>query len=205
RAPGISIGVYNGPEHVVVSGPRPAVEALLGRLEGAGVKVKLLRIPYASHSPHVEPALAPFRKVLEPVAWRTPNIPLVSNLTGDFAGIEELGKPEYWLSHMREGVRFHQGMKKLAERGFTHFIEVGPHPVLLGIGAECLDTGAEWLPSLHRDREDWSDLLESVQRLYLGGAEIDWGAFDRDYARRRRARPPTPSRRRVAAGARSSA
>ena len=54
----------------------------------------------------------------------------------------------------------------------------------------------KWLPSLRRDRPAWSDLLESVQRLYVDGAEIDWDGFDRDYRRRRVALPTYPFRRR---------
>ena len=79
----------------------------------------------------------------------------------------------------------------------THFIEIGPHPVLLGMGAQCLPgAGPAWLPSLHRDRSDWRDLLESLQRLYVDGAAVDWAAFDRGYSRPRVSLPTYPFRRR---------
>ena len=65
------------------------------------------------------------------------------------------------------------------------------------MGAECIPgTTVEWLPSLRRNRTDWSDLLESLQRLYVGGADVDWLAFDRDFPRRRVALPTYPFRRR---------
>ena len=87
--------------------------------------------------------------------------------------------------------------KRSRAQGVTHCIEMGPHPVLLGMAADCLPgQQIEWLPSLRRDRPAWSDLIESVQRLYVDGAEIDWDGFERDYRRRRVALPTYPFRRR---------
>ena len=111
--------------------------------------------------------------------------------------MEEMGDPKYWLTQMRAPVQFAKSIATLAEQGVTHFVEIGPHPVLLGMGAECIPgAAAEWLPSLRRNRTDWSDLLESLQRLYVGGADVDWIGFDRDYPRRRVALPTYPFRRR---------
>ncbi len=53
----VAIAAYNGPENVVVSGRRTDVEAVLADLESQGVRVKMLRVPYASHSPRVEPLI----------------------------------------------------------------------------------------------------------------------------------------------------
>jgi acyl transferase domain-containing protein len=197
RVPGATIAAWNGPEHVVVSGLRGAVEAIRDRLEASGVRVELLRVRHAAHSPLVEPMLPAFRRALETTRFEAPRVALVSNVTGAVAGLEELGRPEHWLAHLREPVRFAQSMRALAALGITHFVEVGPHPVLLGMGAECVPgAGREWLPSLRRDRADWSDLLESLQRLYVGGADVDWAGFDRDFGRRRTAAPLYPFRRR---------
>jgi SAM-dependent methyltransferase len=134
-------------------------------------------------------------QVLGTVHFSAPRIALVSNLTGGLVGLDEMGRADYWLSHMRQPVRFAQAMQTLLGQGITHFIEVGPHPVLLGMGAECA-AGApvEWLPSLHRDRPDSPDLLEGLQRLYVAGADIDWAGFDAPYGRRRVAAPTYPFR-----------
>ncbi|MEO8804873.1 MAG: beta-ketoacyl synthase N-terminal-like domain-containing protein [Burkholderiaceae bacterium] len=193
----LAIAAYNGPEHFVVSGLRSEVEAALARLEASGVRVKLLRVPHAAHSRWIEPVLPEFRKALETVTFHAPQIAIVSNVSGAVAGIEEIGRPDYWLTHMRQPVRFVQSMQALMAQGVTHFIEVGPHPVLLGMGAECV-AGAdlEWLPSLHRERADGSDLLEGLQRLYVGGADVNWAGVDADPARRRVALPTYPFRER---------
>jgi acyl transferase domain-containing protein len=193
----LEIAAYNGPEHFVLSGLRADLEASLAWLEAQGVRVKRLRVPHAAHSRWVEPVLPAFARALEGVRFAAPRIALLSNLSGQFAGLPELGRPGYWLDHMRQPVRFAQSMQALLAQGVTHCIEVGPHPVLLGMGAECAAGAAvEWLPSLHRERADWTDLLESLQRLYLAGAEVDWAAFDAGTGRRRVALPTYPFRER---------
>jgi acyl transferase domain-containing protein/SAM-dependent methyltransferase len=192
---GLTIAAYNGPAHCVISGPRASVEAVTAQLSQQGIRVKPLMVPHAAHSALIEPALPRLRHVLDSVAFSAPRIAVVSNLTGGFVGVEEMGRASYWLDHMRQPVRFAQAMTLLLSQGITHFIEVGPHPVLLGMGAECA-AGApiDWLPSLHRERPDAPDLLEGLQRLYVAGADIDWAAFDAPYARRRVAAPTYPFR-----------
>lgn len=191
----VSIAAYNGPENIVISGSRPEVEKASAHMESAGMRVRLLRVPFAAHSRQVEPVLPAFRKVLESIRFSAPDIAILSNLTGSPAGLAEAGRVDYWLEHMREPVRFEQSVRALAAQGVTHFIEIGPHPVLLGMGAECIE-GGEWLPSLHRERGGWVDMLASLQRLYVGGASIDWQAFDAPYARKRVGLPSYPFRQR---------
>lgn len=193
----LTIAAYNGPEHFVVSGLRTEVDALLAHLERAGVRAKALRVPHAAHSRWIEPVLPEFGRALEGVRFSAPQIALVSNRTGQFAGVEEIGRPGYWLDHMRQPVRFEQSLQVLLAQGITHFIEIGPHPVLLGMGAECAAaTPAEWLPSLHRERADGTDLLEGLQRLYLAGADVNWAALDAGQSRQRVALPTYPFRER---------
>ncbi len=57
----------------------------------------------------------------------------------------------YWRAQMRQPVRFADGIEALAGIGVTHFIEIGPHPVLCAAGAECLGERAQWLASMRRD------------------------------------------------------
>ena len=199
--PTLAIAAHNGPQHLVLSGRRDELQAVIAPLEAQGVRVKWVRVPHAAHSPCIEPVLPAFAEALQGVAHAEPQIPLLSNLTGDFAGRAELARPGYWLEHMRQPVRFAPAMQRLLDQGFTHFIEIGPHPVLLGMGAECAAgrpeaAALEWLPSLHRERTEGSDLLESLQRLYLAGADIDWAAFHAGQGRRRVAWPTYPFRER---------
>jgi acyl transferase domain-containing protein/SAM-dependent methyltransferase/acyl carrier protein len=190
------IAAYNGPEHCVISGERTAMSTALDQLQAAGLRVQALRLSYAAHSGLIEPVLPHFRPELDRVNFGPQRITVVSNVTGAPAGAE-IGRADYWLTHMRAPVRFADSMRALASLGITHLVEIGPHPVLLGMAAECLGaSAAAYLPSLRRNQPAWPEMLESLRRLYVDGADIDWEGFDRGRSRRRVALPTYPFRRR---------
>jgi acyl transferase domain-containing protein/SAM-dependent methyltransferase len=194
----VSIAAYNGPQHVVASGARAQIAALLDHLSAQGIRCRPLRVSHAFHSPLLEPALAPFAEALANVHFGPATHPLISNLHGRLAEPDELANSSYWLQQMRAPVRFEECIREALAQGVTHFVEIGPHPVLLGMAADCVDANAnvEWLASMRRDVPDWTDLLDSLQRLYAGGAKISWRGFDQGYARRIVAAPTTPFQRR---------
>ncbi|MGQ4807008.1 6-deoxyerythronolide-B synthase EryA1, modules 1 and 2 [Candidatus Entotheonellaceae bacterium PAL068K] len=199
----VSIAAINGPESVVISGRRQAVAAVLSRLETEGVKKRQLTVSHAFHSPLMEPMLTEFAQVAQQVIYAEPQLALVSNVTGQLA-TAEVQAPEYWVRHVREAVRFADGMATLHEQGCEVFVEIGPQPTLLGMGRQCLEplkhrTRASaptlWLPSLRRGQPDWQVLLQSLGALYCHGVCIDWAGFDRDYARRKVVLPTYPFQR----------
>ncbi|HEY2517940.1 MAG TPA: SDR family NAD(P)-dependent oxidoreductase [Polyangiaceae bacterium] len=185
----VSIGGYNGPEAVVISGRREAVRAVCRKLDEQGVKTKLLAISIASHSPLMEPMLDEFERIAAGLHFHAPKVAVVSNLTGHEAG-KEIAAPAYWRNHIREAVRFEQGMKAIRALGVDTFLEAGPQSTLLGMGAGCL-AGEEcaWLPSLKKDTPSWQILLESLGKLHVAGAEVDWRGLDAPFSRQRVALP----------------
>ena len=87
---------------------------------------------------------------------------------------------DYWLTpHARAGrvsTNRCTPPQRWASRTSSRSVRI---PCCSGMGAECLPAlGLAWLPSLRRDRADWSDLLESLQHLYVAGADVDWNGFD---------------------------
>ena len=161
-----------------------------------GAKTKRLAVSHAFHSPLMEPMQEAFEAVASTVRYTAPSLPLVSNLTGAVVGAE-VCSPSYWRRHVREAVRFADGMQAIAALGCDAFVELGPHPTLLGMGqASVADAGEKaWLPSLRQGREDWRVLLETAGRLYVRGVQLDWAAFDAPYARRRVPLPTYPFQR----------
>ena len=193
----VAIAAINGPANTVISGERVAAEEIARRFAAAGSRTKALRVSHAFHSPLVDPVLDEFEREIAGTQYAEPSLALVSNLSGRLADLALIGRSAYWRDHMRESVRFADSVRALASQGVTHCIEMSPHPVLLGMGAECLEGAeVEWLPSLHRERADWTDLLAGLQRLYVCGAEVDWRGFDRGYPRKRLALPTYPFRER---------
>nr|QEO74255.1 Beta-ketoacyl synthase [uncultured bacterium] len=194
-APDVSLAAVNGLRHVVVSGFRSSVERVCKHLAAASVESRGLNVSQAFHSALVEPMLAEFRQVAEKVAFSPPRLDLVSNLTGKLAGME-VTRPDYWCRQAREPVRFFEGMRTLQDRGVAAFLEIGPHPVLLGIGRRCVSQpGPAWLASLRRGQDDWRTMLDTLAALYVRGTAVDWRSFDAPYRYRRVQAPTYPFQR----------
>jgi acyl transferase domain-containing protein/SAM-dependent methyltransferase/acyl carrier protein len=191
----VSLAAINGPQSVVFSGERQAVEAVSAELQSQGIETKPLQVSHAFHSPLMEPMLEEFAEVARQISYSAPRIGVVSNLMGGVVG-EELCSADYWCRHVRQPVRFAAGMETLHQQGYELFLEIGPKPVLLGMGRRCLpDDAGAWLPSLRPGRDDWQQLLESLGGLYVRGAQIDWESFDQNYDRYRVSLPTYPFQR----------
>ncbi len=193
----LSIAAVNGPRSVVVSGCAAAVAEVGRRLSEAGVRVKSLDVSHAFHSALMAPAVERFRPAAEAVRYAPPAVSIASNLTGGIASAE-LASPDYWCRHITAPVRFAAGLQSLAERGVEVFVEVGPQPVLAGMGRQCLpDERYLWLPTLRAAGADWPDLLGSLGRYYEAGGALDFAALDRGRRRRRLALPTYPFERQI--------
>jgi acyl transferase domain-containing protein len=125
----------------------------------------------------MEPMLAEFAQVAAEISYNRPKLRLISNVTGQPAMDGTLTQAAYWRDHVRQPVQFQAAMTWLHNNGYGLFLEVGPHPTLLGMGRRCLpdDAAGLWLPSLRRGRDDWQQLLlTSLADLFVYGVEIDW-------------------------------
>ncbi|MEU5053695.1 type I polyketide synthase, partial [Streptomyces sp. NPDC021096] len=122
---GVTIAAVNGPESLVLSGDEGAVQGIADVLSARGVKTRRLRVSHAFHSPRMDAMLDDFAAVLDDVAFHSPTLPIVSNVTGTVAG-DELLTAEYWVRHVRETVRFADGLTTLRTLGTTTFLELGP-------------------------------------------------------------------------------
>ncbi len=178
----VSIGVINGPESIVISGKRKGIEAVLQRIPH--IKATKLKITCASHSPLMQPVLAEFEQATKEVTFHPPQIPVVSNVMGEIAD-ERIITSAYWCRHLRETVRFADGMETLHQQEVDVFVEVGPKPTLLGIarnsyqGQDGVSDRQEklWLPSLRANYSDWLSLQQSLAELYVRSVPIDWSSF----------------------------
>nr|QEO74256.1 Beta-ketoacyl synthase [uncultured bacterium] len=191
----ICIAAYNGPSEVVISGAREAVAALARQWETAGVPVQRLNVSHAFHSHLMEPMLDAFESNVRQIPLAPPRIGVISNLDGSLAAAE-ITQAGYWRRHLRQPVRFAQGIDTARQKGCSVFLEVGPKPILLALAQQCLDDeDLVWLPSLRPGLPDWERMLTTLASLYVRGAPVDWPGFDRDYRRRRVALPTTPFQR----------
>ncbi|WP_293067350.1 SDR family NAD(P)-dependent oxidoreductase [Okeania sp. SIO2B3] len=191
----VSIAAINGPESLVISGESAAIASICNKLESVGVKTKGLQVSHAFHSPLMEPMLTEFEKVAKEITYNQAKIPLISNVTGEKAG-GEITSAEYWVTHVRKPVRFAQSMKTLESEGYETYLEIGPKPILLGMGKQCVtQEQGLWLPSLRPGVDEWEQMLSSLGKLYVKGAKIDWSGFESDYNRQKVALPTYPFQR----------
>ncbi|MER6256115.1 type I polyketide synthase [Streptomyces sp. NPDC001584] len=194
----VCLAAVNGPSSVVLSGAGEAVAAVAARLAADGRKTTRLRVSHAFHSVLMEPMLDEFRQVLEAVAYSEPRIPVISNLTGRPAAPGELTSPRYWLRHVREAVRFADGVGALAELGVESCLELGPDPVLTAMARDSLAEGAVLTAAatLRRDHPEADALVKAVATAVTGGATLDWEAFFAGSGARRVALPTYAFQRR---------
>jgi polyene macrolide polyketide synthase len=139
----VALAAVNGHESIVFSGDERAVLELAAEWERRGRKTTRLRVSHAFHSPCMEPMLEEFAKVAAEVSFSDPQIPVVSNLTGEAIVGGELCTPEYWVRHVRGTVRFADGVGWLADQGVGLFVELGPDGVLSAMVEDCLASTGE--------------------------------------------------------------
>ena len=169
----LAIAAVNGPANCVIAGPVVELEALLDRFAAENISAVRLSVSHAFHSPAMMPMLDAYAAVLAEIRFQTPTLPVISNVTGAVAS-DELCSPDYWLSHVRQPVLYHEGMTSMA-RDCNVFIECGPHPVLLGMGRQCVDPdSAAWVPSLRRRADDLVCLQEAFAEVYGCGQNVAW-------------------------------
>nr|WP_241678774.1 type I polyketide synthase [Streptomyces lasalocidi] len=173
----VSVAAVNGPTAVVVSGELGALEEWLPQWQQAGRKTTRLKVSHAFHSPLMEPMLEEFQAIAQELTFHEPRIPVVSNVTGTLVS-SELTDPTYWVSHVREAVRFADGVRALAEEGVTRFVEVGPDAVLTALAQQTLDAeNAVFIPALNARVPEAEAFAAFLGRVHVAGLPVDWDAF----------------------------
>ena len=165
---GVAIAAINGPKAVVLSGDEDAVLAVAGKF----AKTSRLRVSHAFHSPLMEPMLADFAAVARKLTYSEPSIPIVSTVSPG----ADLRSAEYWVSQVRDAVRFADGIRALLDAGVTTFVEVGPSPVLTAMGQTCTDD-ATFIPVLRKRRPEAESAAAAVASLFVAGSTVDFAAF----------------------------
>ncbi len=192
----VEIAALNGPDHLVLSGDETILRRASDQLESAGLTCRPLSVSHGFHSSHMDGMLGDLEKVVAGIGLSDPTLLMISNLTGRPINPGEMN-PAYWSQHTRRPVRFREGLEQLSAAGCDLFLEIGPAPILSGMGRNVLDDPQiGWLPSLRPGVGDWEQLLRSVGELYVRNAAIDFAAVDEAYAAGRCRLPTYPFQRR---------
>lgn len=179
---GVSLAAVNSPSACVVSGNEASMTELERMLMERGVLYRRLHISHAGHSSMMDPILEDFRKEVQKAKFREPVVPYVSNLSGTWA-TSEVTDPEYWVRHLRQPVRFSDGIAELLRVPRGILLEVGPGRSLGSLIAQHPARRAEHIiaPSLPHPKNDPQGasefLLATVGQLWQEGVPIQWKAF----------------------------
>ncbi|MEN2423977.1 SDR family NAD(P)-dependent oxidoreductase [Streptomyces rimosus] len=173
----VSVAAVNASDTVVVSGADEDITELEADWAGRGRRTRRLRVSHAFHSPLMEPMLAEFGTVVAGLTAHDPEIPVISNVTGEPATAEQLRSPAYWTEHVRQAVRFHDGLRTAREAGARVLLELGPGAVLSALAGRDAGPDEARVPTLRgADRDETKDVLLALGALHTQGVEVDWPA-----------------------------
>ncbi len=192
------VAALNGPRQTVVSGRAGTVESLAAQLSEEGIRTRPLPGKRALYCPLIEPIADEYRRVCEKVVFQKfhkSRIRLISGLSGRPAD-DEIASADYWRRHLSGPIHFAEGVAALDKQDYRVFVEIGPRPILSGLGRRSMQQWAGlWLPSLKPGQSDRRVLLSSAARLFTRGVNPDWVGVDRGSSRRRVVLPTYPFQR----------
>ncbi|MDX1539919.1 MAG: type I polyketide synthase [Geminicoccaceae bacterium] len=177
--PGLELACLNSTALSVVAGERPAIEAFAAELERDGVTVSRTHTSHAFHSAMMEPVLEPFARAVREARPRPPEIPVISNVTGEPLTLTEATDPMYWARHLRSPVNFAACLDHVLAEPDRVLLEVGPGRTLATFAQRHAAKRDQLVlttirPPLDQASEDPAVLLSTVGRLWLEGFELDW-------------------------------
>lgn len=191
-----SLAALNG-THIVVSGTEAAINALEARFSEQNLRTKKLTTSHAFHSALTDPALGPFRQVADEIEFQPGRLPLVCNVSGEALPADAVLDGDYWANHIRQPVRYAEGIEAVQELGCEVVLELGPQSVLTRMAAANWQKPANTLIScLERESDDGRSLLKAIGQLYAHGATPNFDAFYADTPAKRIVLPTYPFQRR---------
>jgi len=198
----LSIALINGPDLCVVAGPVPDMAAFENRLKEQEIIYRPVRNAHAFHSRLLDPIVDAYTKEVKQVRLHAPRIPFTSNVTGTWITDQQAQDPAYWVEHARRTARFSDALAQLWKIPDCLLLEVGPgrtlgmlamqHPARVSV------KNAATLSSVRQDYENQADvdfILNSIGRLWLAGAELDWDKIAAPAGRRKISLPAYPFER----------
>ncbi|MEH2446013.1 MAG: aminotransferase class III-fold pyridoxal phosphate-dependent enzyme [Nostoc sp.] len=196
----LAIAAINGPSLCVVSGPTEAIAALQKQLESEEVVCRHLHTSHAFHSPMMDSIIAPFAEVVGKVKLSPPQIPFVSTVTADWITAQQATDPMYWATHLRQTVRFAEGVQTLWQQPERILLEVGPRITTTTLARQQAkdikqQIAIASLGDNAQNEAEWTALLKAVGQLWLAGVTIDWSNFYQRETRQRISLPTYPFER----------
>jgi acyl transferase domain-containing protein/acyl carrier protein len=172
----LSVAVQNSPTSTVIAGDPSALDDLLNELESAGRFCRKIKVDVASHSPQMEPLMEPLRQALSGLQPKDTEMTFFSTAFARKVKGSELNA-DYWVSNLRNPVRFGAAVSAILEQDKAVFIELSPHPVLLNaIQDNIAATGktGKGIASLVREKDELITFYKALGQYFSSGISVDW-------------------------------
>ena len=172
----VSVAVNNSPHSTVLSGDPEALTEILNTLSRNGIFGRLVNVDVASHSPQMDQLHDDLLMLMQRVQPRSTEIPMYSTVHGRLMNGNELAA-SYWVDNLREPVLFLTAIQNLLEDDFDIFMEMSPHPILVGPIRQTIEHSEKSglaLASMRRDEAGRDMLLTTLGNLYAHGYEPNW-------------------------------
>ncbi|QHI35407.1 Phthiocerol/phenolphthiocerol synthesis polyketide synthase type I PpsE [Kordia antarctica] len=177
----LSIAAINTPDSCIISGNDSNITAFTELLTQKEISFSILKTSHAFHSEMMDAMLGDFEKEFQHITLSEPTLPFVSNLTGKPITKEEATSGKYWVRHLRETVRFADGLNHLLKKSNTVFIEVGPGKSMRSFYKQLSkDTKYTNVGLMRHPKEQFDDSLyftDALATLWSAGIKIDWEVY----------------------------
>ena len=191
----VELAADNGASQCVLTGSTDDVAHAEQVLRDAlGVEPRrLVATTNAFHSRFIEPMLDAFEAAAGSITFNAPRVPVIWNLGAAALAPHQAPTARYWRNQTRQAVQFGEIIQALRDRGVTHAIEIGPHPVLTALVAAVDDRALpRGIASLRRGRGDWETITAGVAQWWQDGGKVDWTHFNSTARRQPIALPTYP-------------
>ncbi|KAI0805157.1 hypothetical protein GGR55DRAFT_698536 [Xylaria sp. FL0064] len=182
------IACVNSAKSTVVSGPLRKIESLQERLIHAGIRVSVLKVPFAFHSSQMDAILEEYEAKAQRVSFMTPRIPIASTELGRLVTEKGIIDAAYLRRQTRGRVKFSQAvaaLRRVPNNRRRVWVEVGPDASCLSLIrsnlGQSMGEGDSLLPSMKRNKSDWEVLAGAVAAAYRAGMTIDWRQYHKPF------------------------
>lgn len=172
----VSVAAVNSATSVTLAGNQEQLEEISQLLEAQGIFNRMLQVEVAYHSYQMDPIKDEIHHVLADIHPHPESIPVYSTALGSRSSGSAF-TADYWWQNVRQPVSFERAITQMIEDGYTHFIEVGPHPVTRNFLNECLadkQIQGRVIASLVRKKDESVAFLESLGQLFNAGYHLRW-------------------------------
>ncbi|BBY50340.1 mycocerosic acid synthase [Mycolicibacterium arabiense] len=174
----VSVAAINSPFAVTIAGDGDVLDEIARQLDEADVFNRYLPVAVPYHTHYMDTVKDDLLEAFDGLSSATATIPLYSTVTGEQLTDYSAGAA-YWWQNTRATVLFEPAARRMLEDGYTHFVELGPHPVLASSIHEIAGTQAvSVLATQRRNGDDDRSLLECVGALHGNGHDLAWESLN---------------------------